>query len=440
MSGRAKAARMIALGLALALALAGCSARPRTSAGAAAPTATSYATPFIAPTTTPIAPGQWTQMGALVGATIAPSDPRIAYQVGLTGVERTADGGATWTDLGAPRISGDSGFIQPQARATFVSPINPNTLFMIVDTFTSSGCGQGAGVYSPGSGGAGEPPTATGSCEAQFVSANQGVAWSRLRLPVPGLVTSILHAPSNNPASGDTQPQGSRLYAQVINQHIGANVSPPPGRLVVSDDGGVGWRAADQRLVAAGQGIYDYAATPGGATIFAITEPLSTKPAMFGPAPKLTLWRSDNAGATWTRPGPLPNNAIAAMRAAQVGATPVLYLQTFDAAGHGYIQASPWGNSGEWQAAPSTGPSGPLPQQTLVLATQPDGSLLVSGGAILAWRWSPRASGWRQVAADPGLSGGIVRALVVTAGGQSRLWLSGATDSATVMEYTVLTT
>jgi hypothetical protein len=173
MSDRAKAARMIALGLALA----GCSARPQNSAGTAAPTATTDATPFIAPTATSVAPGQWAQITALVGTTLAPSDPRIAYQVGLTGVERTADSGATWTDLGAPRISSDSGFIQPQAQAAFVSPINPNTLFMIVDTFTSSGCGQGAGVYSPSSGGAGEPPAATGSCEAKFVSANQGVTW-----------------------------------------------------------------------------------------------------------------------------------------------------------------------------------------------------------------------------------------------------------------------
>ncbi|HEX9037756.1 MAG TPA: hypothetical protein VF808_12295 [Ktedonobacterales bacterium] len=209
----------------------------------------------------------------------------------------------------------------------------------------------------------------------------------------------------------------------------------------MSADGGVTWRLADRGLVAAGQGLWDYAATASGATVFAITEPLSTKPTNMGPTPPLILWRSDDAGATWTRPGALPHAYVGKMRAAMVGGTPVLYLQTFDDPSHSYIQAGPWGASGSWLTAPASGPSGPLAQNFPVLTTMPDGSLLIDSGGILAWRWSARPGGWRQIAADPRLTSSIKSAFIVTTASGQQLWLEGSTESMSdVVEYSTLLT
>lgn len=420
------------LALAATLALAGCgSASTAKAPTTAAPTATIYATPFIAPTATPVPPGQWTQVAALAQSevTMAPSNPTIAYQIGPSGVLRSTDSGATWTDLGTPRIPGLIALTKPELLTSYVSPVNPDILFMILSG-TASSCGQGASASESGPG--------TGlSCEEEFMSSDRGVSWNRLQLPVKGIITTVLMGVASASLEGDMQRQENHLYALVINETTGQQHGPPPGRLVVSADGGLTWRQADGGLVAAGQGLWDYAATASGATVFALTEPLATKPATMSPLPPLTLWRSDNAGASWIRLG-APPGFVTGMRACLIGGVPTLYLQDFDTAGKGYIQASPWGASGRWQTAPASGPAGPLGRNYSVLAIAPDGSLLIADGAILAWRAG--VSHWRQVAADPGLVYPVERVYLLSAsGGHTRLWLGGSTESDNVVEYTTLT-
>lgn len=194
----------------------------------AAPTATTRATPSITPTATPAGPGEWTQAGALTQTTFAPSNPRIAYQVGPSGVLRSADGGATWSDLGSPTIPGLTPLLRPQLVSAFVSPANPNTLFMVLSAYSSGGCGQGAGAMESGAGGAGAPPGATTWCEVEYVSMDQGVTWSRAQTPVPGLMTWLAPNFADASIQGDMQRQGNRIYALVVNQTTGQNVSPLP--------------------------------------------------------------------------------------------------------------------------------------------------------------------------------------------------------------------
>lgn len=392
-------------------------------------------TPIATATLAPPTAGVWQTIDAYnnLNLRIAPTDPSIAYQLMGSSfpytVQRTSDQGAYWTTLAAPTLP--NGVVAAGVDDAFVSPLDANVVYVIVDEQNSTSCGVSGFVGN-------------GYCELEYVSRDGGSSWRLLNLPMRGLITRMLigDGDARNQIAGDLRAQGTRLYADVVNDAIGQEHAPPPGRLVVSNDGGLTWSLADGGLHGAGQGIYDFAPTPTGSTIFAVTASLSYAPSgAISTPPALTLWRSDNAGVSWLRLGPSPNLELS-MRAAVIArtGTPVVYLLTADATGREYIQGSVNGVDGALIAAPllPTQSSTTLQSGTL-LATLSDGSLLVSSDAVLA-SWAPfLANGaWQPQGASAGLTFVSQAFLRTQASGAPALWLVGMSVSGQVTEFTAL--
>lgn len=141
------------------------------------------------------------------------------------------------------------------------------------------------------------------------------------------------------------------------------------------------------------------------------------------PPGSLEFWRSDDAGASWTRIGGVPHNAASDLAVAPGGeiAHPVLYLVTdSDASGGTYTKlAAPIlsrsRDGGQtWAPVAVTGlPSGASIEPSLP-ATLDDGSALVyvsvSGGSAL-YAWAPATSAWRLIA--PPFTAATVSALIL---------------------------
>ncbi len=306
-----------------------------------------------------------------------------------------------------------------------MSPLDAQVVYVIVDEQGATTCGVSGVVMH-------------GYCELEYVSRDGGVSWRLLNLPTRGIITRLLmgDGDSRSHTVGDMVAQGTRLYGDVVNDALGQEYAPPPGRLVVSNDGGLTWSLVDGGLHSAGQGIYDFAATATGSTVFAATVPLSAAP----PKP-MTLWRSDDAGASWIRLGPSPDMEIS-MRAAVIArtGTPVLYVLTADDTERQYIQGSVNGIDGAFTAAPLLPTQGPTaPASATLLATLSDGSLVASYGADVD-AWAPFIAGgaWRSEGVSDGLASVSQAFLRPQTSGAPALWLVGMSVSSPVTEYTAL--
>ena len=405
------------------------------------PTVRATVTVGATATPTPVPAGAWTDVAAydgLNGLVVAPSNPSVAYQVlfqqqkaapSIFTLRRTDDQGASWHDLTPPSISG---LTYPDIQGPFfgfVSPIDPQVLYLVVGGVTIPSCGAN-GI------------AAGHTCQLEYVSANGGQTWRPLVLPVRGLLTALNTSANGNPTlAGEIQAQGKRLYGVITSQALGTNATPPPARLVASDDGGLTWGLIDETFQAAGQGVYDYAATPSGSAIFVATDSLDQQTGPNAPLRQITLWRSTDGGASWTRIGPPPNGYLGDMRASWEAATstPILYLETWDSKNNMYIQGSRNGDAGGYIAAPAFAPNGQPP--TTLLTTLPDGSLVVeNNGAVEAWRQTTTntSTAWRPVTQPDGLANIGSAFTQRLAGGATRLWLVGMTTQAVAVEYATL--
>jgi hypothetical protein len=275
---------------------------------------------------------------------VAPSDPSVLYKlVSAHGaaipslLARSTDGGATWRTFALPTVKG--GAATPLV--VFVSPLNPQDVFLTVSVEISSGTAgfqscpksvtaSGLSSYVALSGGS---PV----CDVEFLSRDGGAHWGQVHLPADaapaalGDTSGYVFPSSVLFSNGATvfHVQGDRLYSTT-------NVEPgsPPNfseaqstltiRIVVSTDGGLNWSYADGGLASSGQNICDYAATPSGSTLFAVTSAGCNNEG----APPAFLWRSADAGAHWAKVGQLPGNAEMGMIAVSRdnGQSPLLYI------------------------------------------------------------------------------------------------------------------
>jgi hypothetical protein len=195
-------------------------------------------------------------------------------------------------------------------------------------------------------------------------------------------------------------------------------------RLTESADGGRSWQYADGALLAGGaQEVCATTADARGTTLYAVT----TAGADCGwqAQQALTLWRSDDAGAHWTRLGALATPNIRGMMVAQTPAGGALLYaveprttqMATDKMGGQYplysadpadIKVSADGGV-SWTSAPSAGiPTGLKPYYDIgLLDTLSDGSIVVEliaqsrdenfeGGTLYAWK--PGDAAWRQLA------------------------------------------
>lgn len=374
-----------------------------------------------------VTPGQgWKAAPYLTGLpglpVIAPSDPPVVYEAvqnGQWALQRSDDGGATWQSLplpdGAPQGNGAVALL-------FVNPLNAQQVYLEINADCSTAQVGGIG-----------PAVAlsAGGCTFDYVSTDAGAHWQQAQWPVSAsnLHKTRLGAFYDYPAF---KVQGTRLYALLsVGDGIGSI-------LITSADGGVSWQPADQPLRAQANCATSFAPMPTGSTVFAITADHCAYKNVAaltnaGGANNLalplaggggnTLWRSDDAGAHWSKVGGI--FAGSNLRAVQVAgvAQPVLYDDEFLAADNtvarSLIKASVDGGH-SWQPAPA----GPAPSlysdDEGILATLSDGSIVSEfGGGFYAWKVGQ--PDWHKVAPEifeaPKVGAGPVMHLLVTTQG-----------------------
>lgn len=399
-------------------------------------TATVAATHVASPTTTASPSGAgWTQISGYAGVyglSVSPSVPSIAYQVWIndTGivVRRTDDSGATWHTLPVPHIANATYPIFGTAVLGEVNPFDPHSVYLEIPAQMN----DSKAPCLPKN-------VIPAFCDFQFISQDSGAHWRQITLPISGSL-EFPTQPSDAffQAQTDTsaQPAASRLYG-MLNP-----LDQSGGRLVMSDDGVV-WRLIDGDIIASGQRVSTFAATPTGSTVFAMSEPDGSQALSSAPQ---TIWRSDDAGATWTNLGPAPSNAIMAMTAGLVASSgkPMLYLLTARSlvGQSAYeIQGSLFGASGSFHVAPAPTPACTPAGNNYLLGTQPDGSVLIwCGGAVESWLAQPARvdQGWQTVATTPAVQTVQSAFIQRLPDGSRRLWVTTDDNVAAKVEYVTL--
>lgn len=300
------------------------------------------------PTGATMAPdGKWKPVDTLTEQTavnaanspaIAPSDPNVVYETmngqdsqgyQTPGVRRTTNGGKTWQTVALPSTVNQTAV---NAIMVFVSPLDPQVVFLGLsdESATSCAAGNSANGYaksatplsaSVNSIGASPNTHASGYgwCTEEFRSVNGGATWAPLTFSQPGALTS-----------GGLNPPAMVAQGYLIYSTLGC-VSSYCSRLVVSADGGATWRPVDAAIHSAGQTVCDFAAGPDSQTVFADSvagSGANCGGTFDGSKATYTLWRSDDAGASWSVVGALPRNSEHSMLLVSrgPGQTPLLYI------------------------------------------------------------------------------------------------------------------
>jgi hypothetical protein len=255
----------------------------------------------------------------------------------------------------------------------------------------------------------------------QYSSIDGGAHWQATKLPAPGTLAPNL---TNNSATALQASHGSdgqpRLYT-LLNCPGAQTCS----RLIVSADSGLSWRYADAPLLAAGAtSICATAADRQSTTAYAVTT--AGKDCGWLTQQPLALWRSDDAGARWTKAGAIATSNLRGLwvahdsvtgKALLCAATPRTTQMATDKMGGSYplfssdpsdLKVSADGCA-SWTSAPSAGiPANFKPYYDIgLLGVLSDGSVVVeyvaqaaqenfSGGILFVWK--PGATAWRQLA------------------------------------------
>ncbi|HET9111293.1 MAG TPA: sialidase family protein [Ktedonobacterales bacterium] len=426
----------VALVATLGLALVGCQ-----GGSASANDATGYPTIPVPPvpsatalprvTATPSG-AAWTRVSASSGAaTGIPASFRVMYQVTYGQSSKTAapqfslrrsdDFGQTWVNLSPPAIAGLDYANDTDYAAVTASPLDPRVAILYLQASGRSGC----------------PLPHTSAlpvvCEAQYVTRDGGATWAHLRLPAPG-VLGLVNV-FNSFIGGNLSAQGGRIYGVVNDAMLGASGSPPPGRLVVSDDDGVTWRVADSALAARTLLVYTYSAPASGSTIFAVAGVTNTN-LLPGELPPLSLWRSDDAGASWTQAGSLPApaaylNQLLAASNATTGQTMLYATVTVSGGNPTSLYVSHDGGA-HWTQC-----SQPPTSTSELLAALPNGGVLLDTASAVE-EWDGSASSPRAIAQPTGLVRTPTVTLQARPDGSTRVWLSGGDAQGDVVEYATL--
>jgi len=392
--GVAAAAALLIVALIVVVLARGMTGRPN-SQGKRSATATTVPTQAPSPTATP---GNNFSGGQGVLTTISPTDPQVIYENVLYGgsLLRSSDGGKTFTKLPLPSTTMTSPWFY-----IAVSPLDANHVIASAMGFCQSG-----NSLQRGKAPLAEPLSGNGAtCIQSFFSADGGQTWSRLNLPFTGGIAAIasLHQFSVlNWVTTTLQAQGSRLYAGVGPSYGNALFSGPV-RLIVSNDGGASWQSADTGLPSS---VCDFAPAPTGETVYAITT--ATVCTHYTSAqPDFTLWRSDNAGASWSSVTLLPTPYDLGMFVTMDGA---LYINMPKATGaQPYFAFSPDSflvsqdggrtfTRAPLAGAPASdlyyGPGGQLSDGSIVALAY---DTTQNNQSMTAYAWKAGSSSWRKV-------------------------------------------
>lgn len=375
------------------------------------------------PAGTELAGEEWTKVGIPVlphaldpnsgNYIAAPGDPSVVYYIDIRVDSATGyaeeqlsrlDGGQRWVSLSfpLPDIAGAPASVNEQKSIAYrldVMPSDPMALILSLDVLGTATCP----IANP----------LRYTCDEYLYSSDGGAHWGPLHLPGLGML-ALWNALDSDAMTQPYWNQDGVLYTTLS--------SPDPGyhptgiHLVSSMDNGATWHYADATLSAGGQPITEYVPAPHGTTMYAVTAATSYD------VVSRQLWRSNDAGAHWTRTGPMPGQTQLIGIATPVdGTLPLVYrdqridqsqLPPNSPANQNMLTSPEVSRDGgaTWQYMPLTG----LPTDTggtpYTVGTLADGSLVVvlpgkaweqSGSNAAAnltfYAWKPWSSSWRQL-------------------------------------------
>ncbi|HUY79711.1 MAG TPA: sialidase family protein [Ktedonobacterales bacterium] len=357
---------------------------------------------------------------------IAPSNPQVVYfSVAGSSVKgvpptyllaRSDDGGVTIHHLPFPLLNGQTiDTYSPLLLNLIVSPLNPQTVYLYTQ-FDLGACPNNFVPFAtqrvtPRSAALGQvaqrgaEALAGSTCQPEYVSTDGGLTWTLLNLPTKGLLG--ITPPDGNRYAPTIQAQGSRLYSTVANVGLASSGVPMGGRLVMSQDGGVTWTLVDAPIAAQGLVAYDFAAAPSGSTVFVVSEnPQTVQLPTVNADPH--LWRSDDAGATWTELGYTPGASATSGGVSGMAATvsangqAIVYLTTSDAnlpKSTTILEASADGGQ-TWQHAPDAGTLG----ETVPLGVSASNRVVMVFADRSYRGWALGDAGWTTMAPSLGPS------------------------------------
>jgi hypothetical protein len=223
--------------------------------------------------------------------------------------------------------------------------------------------------------------------------------------------------------------QGNHLYSLVYDQN-------QRQRLLTSANGGATWQFADALLLAEGQGMCSFATTPQGSAVFALAQVsscsqpvgyLHNEAAQPQAQTGMAIWRTDDAGAHWTKAGTFPYERpdTAVFRAVDAGsALPVLFAAAGEGATYNRYVSLDGGQT--WQPQPTAGIPDGSNNVGPTQAALSNGSILMSvqslQGSTLLFGWKPGSQAWRQIA--PAFPGYLDQVFVSpSASGRDTIWV-----------------
>ncbi len=348
---------------------------------------------------------------------VSASDPSVVYKLANGALQRSSDGGKTYSSVALPKTD-----IAPiDSVSVAVSPLDASHVFLSFSGQTIGGqdCagmatypaialhgGIDAGGYVP--------------CAEEYFSADGGHTWSQEKLPYRGALGGLNSYRVVAGAGDDSQytikASGSRLYAALAFDNLGGSLVDSPGvRLVASDNGGLTWTLVDSALATPSRYVCDFGVGAASGVIYAVTGDNACGPMT---NPNLTLWVSVNGGQRWSIVRALPTLAESGIF---VGAHGELYMYEpqVTVVGRGSTTTATPADlkvSVDQGATFTSAPTAGLAANSSLtgpFATLADGSIVcavtgpVTGqvSSMTLYAWKPGASSWRTLA--PLIPGGV---------------------------------